>query len=468
MSQRRRFGRRLSQPPATVREQHDQLRSAIEVSLEGLEIYRSDDRSLGRESETPIRELRRRGFKPEDDRLGTMSLVDQDGVLRWMPGGAARFSRRGRSLRRRGPGSTPGAVVEQLRFEKLERSQVGDFLNRLDCKLNPVLQTAGSGKLRSLTRGLGIGSLTARPKPKGRVLLLVHGTFSNSNNFHENLHATDEGRKFLAGAAKRYDQVLFFDHPTLQVSPVLNALDLERRLAGSEARFDIVCHSRGGLVTRWWCEALTHDPERIGKVVFVGSPIAGTSLAAPPKLKQAMDYFTNVFNALAKVSELAHNAQPLMVVVTGLLKVLQFATRGLATTPVLDVGVAAIPGLVGQSRVGDNAEIRRLRDGVVPLDHYYAVLSDFEPDRVGWRFWQSFTRKPGQRLLNAGADLLFEDSNDLVVDTSSMTDFKSDLKADIPASRTCSFDTDDEVHHLNYFHQPRTIDFLRRTLLPRD
>jgi hypothetical protein len=180
-----------------------------------------------------------------------------------------------------------------------------------------------------------------------------------------------------------------------------------------------------------------------------------------------VDYLTNVFNVLSKVSGLADDVAPLLVVVTGLLKVLSLATKAVSRTPLLDVGVAAIPGLVGQSRVGDNPEIRRLRDGAVPLDRYYAVHSDFEPENVGWRFWRHFTHKPGQRLFDFGADLLFEGSNDLVVDTASMTDFKSDLRADLPDSHVCAFPTNGDVHHLSYFRQPRTIRFLSDVLLPR-
>ena len=43
--------------------------------------------------------------------------------------------------------------------------------------------------------------------------------------------AFDEGRTFLARAAAHYDRVLAFDHPTLSVSPILNALDLAQALA---------------------------------------------------------------------------------------------------------------------------------------------------------------------------------------------------------------------------------------------
>src|SRR5208283_5185534 len=97
----------------------------------------------------------------------------------------------------------------------------------------------------------------------------------------------------LGRAAKHYDQILAFDHPTLSVSPMLNALDLARRLDGSKADIDVVCHSRGGLVTRWWLEAFDRP---IGKrrAVLVGAPLEGTNLAAPPRLRYVLSWFSNL------------------------------------------------------------------------------------------------------------------------------------------------------------------------------
>ena len=44
---------------------------------------------------------------------------------------------------------------------------------------------------------------------------------------------------------------------------------------------DIVCHSRGGgLIARWWHEAIRSEPSQRDKVIYVGSPLAGPSLAA--------------------------------------------------------------------------------------------------------------------------------------------------------------------------------------------
>ena len=71
---------------------------------------------------------------------------------------------------------------------------------------------------------------------------------------------------------------------------MLNAFDLASRLAkGVPASLDIVAHSRGGLVVRWLCEGFRHPSLRCN-AVLVGSPLAGTSLAAPARARAVMDF----------------------------------------------------------------------------------------------------------------------------------------------------------------------------------
>ena len=75
----------------------------------------------------------------------------------------------------------------------------------------------------------------------------------------EEFTATPDGLDFLNardGGAKKYDNVIFFEHATLAVSPVINALELGRFFAGSAAQIDVIAHSRGGLIVRWWLEGV--------------------------------------------------------------------------------------------------------------------------------------------------------------------------------------------------------------------
>src|SRR6185503_10572750 len=140
---------------------------------------------------------------------------------------------------------------------------------------------------------------------KGRLLLLVHGTFSRGDMYFEEFAATPDGQTFLTSCAKKYDAVVTFDHPTLAMSPWINALDLSQAMAGCAGPIDVICHSRGGLAVAWW---LFHARPPVERVVFVGSPLEGTSVAAPANLKRALDLLGNFARALGTMGNAAATA----------------------------------------------------------------------------------------------------------------------------------------------------------------
>jgi hypothetical protein len=244
------------------------------------------------------------------------------------------------------------------------------------------------------------------------------------------------------------------------------------RLNGKAKQLDIICHSRGGLVTRWFVEAMERDQTRVGRVVYVGSPLAGTLLAAAPRLRSTLDLLANIGEALGAASA----AVPFLSVATGLFQVFSSVTRFVAKTPVADAAIALVPGLRAQSRVSNNQELQalRLRFGdlrgtTFPRDRYYVIQSNFEPDDPGWRFWEYF-RGLKMRAIDLAADAIFTDEkrrpirNDLVVDVPSMTDLH-DGRNLIPRTQIRDFRTSKRVFHTNYFEQGETIDFLRNALL---
>lgn len=435
----------------------EELKQLLDKATGNLGIYEPDKQPLGVMREPSIGDLRRSRRRMLDDTIGMMTLTEDDGVLRWEEG-AGVVGLPGRRARR--GARVSGDIVAQYKFEKLEPSKVGSFLANLDADMTP------NQGMRRWERGAGAtakaddATLPLTPvvntSAQKRILLIVHGTFSNSDNIIRQLLKTAEGRALIN--SPEYDEVLAFDHSTLSVSPVLNALDLTRFFAHCNLPVDVVCHSRGGLIARWWVEGFGARAQGERRVLFVGSPLAGTSLAAPPRLRAALDYLTNVGSALGKISGLASLAVPFMSVAAGLFKVISSVTSFGANTPLIDAAVAMIPGLAGQSRVGNSPELLRLRanNGNVPQD-YFAVLSNFEPAAVGWAFWKKFV-KWKDNLANLGADLVFEGENDLVVDTSSMTDLFDSVN--IPQTHIRNFGTTDYIHHTNYFQQSETIKFI--------
>jgi hypothetical protein len=171
-----------------------------------------------------------------------------------------------------------------------------------------------------------------------------------------------------------------------------------------------------------------------------------------------LNLLSNVAEVLQTAASLAA-AVPLMTAAGVLMGILRSVTGLASNTPLIDAAVAMIPGLDAQSRAGTNGEIARLRQntGRAGLE-YFAVQSDFVPASPGWAFWRYFV-KPLHHLGHAGADLVFEDKNDLVVDTSSMNELADEMT--LPVRRVLDFGTNPTVHHTNYFRQTKTIQFIR-------
>jgi hypothetical protein len=398
------------------------------------------------------------------------SLVREAGVLRWRAGAAAPAGPRPRAGGR--AALPPGQVVKQFAFERLPASKVYEALTALDRMLTPqAVLPGGMGGMGGEVNGLrrlrgGVLEPFVDPSRAGgrKVLLLIHGTFSNSESIvGEGLQSRPLGRELLQDAEKRYDLVLAYDHPTLSVSPMLNAFDLAALLRPAPAQIDIVCHSRGGLVARWFCEALAEAATR-RRVVFVGAPLAGTSLAAAPSLKNALDLLTNIADALRSAGDLV-GANALFTAAAGLLRVVGSVTGGVLNTALLDAAIALVPGLDAMSRIGNNQELSRLRQNTGSSDfhsgqiRYFAIQSNFEPQAIGWNFLRLFSR-PMARLGDFAVDRIFAGPNDLVVDTASMAEVADGR----PITLAHDFKTNDRVHHVNYFVQPETVRAIRSSL----
>ncbi|MGD9170986.1 MAG: hypothetical protein PVI97_13125 [Candidatus Thiodiazotropha sp.] len=327
----------------------------------------------------------------------------------------------------------------------------------LDKKLTP------DRGLREWKNGKIVGDGTdIKPLGKGKkVLLFVHGTFSKSDAYFDQIdrRGFKAGDEFLRWANKHYDQILTYDHATLSKSPFVNAHRLALAMGDTNADVDVISHSRGGVVTRWWVEALDRGRGQ-RRVVFAASPLAGTGLASPANIRGAMDMAYNIGNAITKVSA----AVPMLMFATGLFQIVTSVLRVAGKTPLADAVVAIVPGLAGQSRVGNNYELLSLRSYANPhaARDYFFVVSNFESEKAGWKFWKVFRKgKLKMKLADIGTDTLFDGKNDLVVDTLSMTNLKDGLA--IPDSQILDFDTQDKVFHTNYFEQARTLEFIRQS-----
>ncbi len=446
--------------------------SHVKASREADALLRPYYQAVGpdEDSVSALRRHRRRASNDISTVIKTVSLVEEDGTLYWRDGVPARpplaRARRGRRAVTAGDGSS---LVLTKNFPALAPNRVVEAMGAIDRRLNDAIDGATlAARLRQLRRTAAGGFELSDPIDaapfSGRTLLFVHGTFSNARNMlGEFTAAGAPGERFLTRAmtgAGKYDRVLFFEHATLSVSPVINALELGRALAGSSGQIDVIAHSRGGLVVRWWLEAfgsslrLARDA-RV-RAVLAGCPLHGTSLAAPDRIQHAMSLLSNIGTFAEKTLGLVAVSNPFLWVAGKLVEVIVSVAGALAKTPLVDALSALVPGLCGQSAVANNHEINRLRLGPAAVDPaYYAIMSNFETDDPGWRFWKNFRK---DRALDLATDIVFPRENDLVVDTWSMADFgvpKLTLAGD-----PCDFQTSKTVWHCNYFRQPQSIDYI--------
>ncbi len=270
----------------------------------------------------------------------------------------------------------------------------------------------------------------------GRALLMVHGTFSRAHSAFgalpravvERLHARYGGRVFA------------FDHYTLAHDPARNVQWLLSQLPnGSTVDVDIVCHSRGGLVSRVLAER-HGDRARVGKVVFVGAPNAGTALVDGSHVTKLLDAYTNVLAVVPPNG------------VTDLLEGVLTVAKLLAT-----IGAGAMQGLPGlqSMRPGGDFLARTLNAvtgttaGAAPDDpsnaaEYFAMSSNFDPR----------PDTPGLNALfrNWTADKVFGADNDLVVPTDGV--FAANGSARFPIAATRVFRGADAVAHTEFFARP--------------
>ena len=419
----------------------------------------------------PIQLRRRRGFEAQaGDGRAAVRLVrtdEGDGLLRWVYEPPARSLASAGRRSWRAFGRDPRETVQRIAFPELGANQLTAALQRLDGRLNPVLG-ALSRPAQGLRRWNGQAwALVADDELAalaGRVLVLVHGTFSASAMYARELTATAEGQALLqrlADARGSYAAVLAFDHPTLSVAPWLNALALRDALAPCAAEFDFVGHSRGGLVISW---LLRLAPGlRARQALFVGSPLAGTSLAAPDKLRQALDTLASFADAVAEAALRTGTLAPpgldaLAMGVGGLACVLGRVLQLGAHAPLADAAVGLVPGLLAQGRVENNLELAQLWPLPVGTD-VRAIGGSFMPAESNeplWKFWKRMTNLKGQ-LLHAGADLIFDQPNDLVVDSASMNrlgDFT------LAAPQWEDLGVSAQTHHTNYFQDGRVLAWL--------
>lgn len=279
----------------------------------------------------------------------------------------------------------------------------------------------------------GWATLSGRP-----ALLFVHGTFSTSHGAFGDL-----SRELLAELERRYEgRVIAFDNHTLSQDPGGNA---EKFLSlvppGVDLDLDVVCHSRGGLVTRELAAlgAAAGGRVAVRRGVFVGVPNAGTALADPDHMTHMIDRFTTAVALLP--------GGPVTEIMEGVITAVKVIGHGV---------VGGLPGLAAMRPGGDFLE--RLATADVPGE-WYAITADYEPPA------DTLARLVRNVAVDLAVDRVFEKApNDLVVPTTGVFDVADTPGFPIPEHRVHRFDASAGVTHTTYFAEPGTARALERWL----
>jgi pimeloyl-ACP methyl ester carboxylesterase len=194
---------------------------------------------------------------------------------------------------------------------------------------------------------------------------------------------------------------------------------------------DVVCHSRGGLVSRILAEKQADLPLGsrtldIGKVVFVGAPNAGTTLADSQYIGDFVDSYTNLLNFLP-----SNGATEILEGVLTIVKMLAVSV------------LHGLPGL--QSMVPAGSFLAQLNTSPVGADRYYALASDYTPTDPGLKAW----------AINRLLDRVFQKAeNDLIVPTVGVYDKNG--CGYFPIAEKLVYGLGDGISHTTYFGAPRT------------
>jgi hypothetical protein len=207
-----------------------------------------------------------------------------------------------------------------------------------------------------------IRDLYSKLEPGQRYLLFIHGIFSSIKGAFGELALARWDDYLLSDLGKKYHKIIGFDHWTVANSTLDNARDLVKMLP-KDCDIDIVCHSRGGAVTR----CLLEHPEiakkvsrkglRFNKAIFVAGACQGSDLAHP-------DNIGRLVNAFSAISSITGGYFP-VTIAAGLLRFAQY-------------GVNEFPGIAAM-----NPESPIFRQLNKASHHhgcqYIFARSDFEP-----------------------------------------------------------------------------------------
>jgi len=354
----------------------------------------------------------------------------------------------------------------------------------------PHRRGLGLFRARMVTGSFGLDDLPAGPVDK-RVLVFVHGTTSSTWGSFGELWSSQRSDTLKALRTMYGENVFGFDHRSMTVGPIENALELANALQAlldKDAEIDLVSHSRGGLVGELLCRmnvsgkgepftveergwiadgswlengknlepkeieagkatlaewatqldalgsalaALAARGIRVRRFARVACPALGTTLVSM-RLDRYAQILVNVGNLVPSTSPLGQTVAALGDFLAALLRE--------KTKPQLVPGIAAM--------LPDSGLIRMVNNPQRTVDSQLSVIAG---DLQAGSIWQ--------RLLTLVADRFYAGEHDLVVNTGSMYG-----GAPRVARSLLFHDVGSDVDHFNYFKNDSSAPMLARAL----
>ncbi len=273
-----------------------------------------------------------------------------------------------------------------------------------------------------------------------KSLLFIHGTTSTTTGAFGGLRNYPDRAKELF---RRYeDRVIGFNHHTLGRSVAANAVKLYNELSQHDGTFtfDIICHSRGGLLARALKElddatigSLANQPRwsrpkqsvmKIDRIVFVATPNAGTDLAAADNLPKWLNRMAN----LASFIPDSAGSAPLAAV--------------LAVASDVAASVFNLPGLADMAP--DSPFLSKLNPPSVDSQSYWAVEANYHAAGP-------FLRAVEDPIVDG---LFRGKDNDLVVPTEGVSIVGSSFS--LPGPKVKKFFPADGISHTHFFTKDET------------
>ena len=280
-----------------------------------------------------------------------------------------------------------------------------------------------------------------------RSLLIVHGIISSADGMLSKLPATA-----MEALVRQYGgRLIAYDHFTLSLDPDQNATfflnQVKQALPDKGIELDILCHSRGGIVSRALTERgkiLVPDHNcNFRKVLFVATPNAGSPLGNAEHVVDMVDVFTNFLTKLPD-GVAAYMVEALL----GIIKLIAYTAE------------TSLPGLAAMGTEGYIKKVLNVGNNATLGLTYGAAAANYDPDPNSPHAFLA-------AALNAVVDRTFTlkgkaIGNDLVVPCDGV--FAKNGNPLFPIVNPLVYETYDHVYHNDFFAQQKTIEHIYRFL----